>query len=106
MRPAALFVALQRRGFTLEATADGRLELVPASRLTDEERAAIREHVRELVRLARGGLIARRELELAEAMSRAFAPDGTRLCECGEAAIRDGRGLCAACASSAGTSAA
>jgi hypothetical protein len=46
-----LLLALEAREIHVELTADGRLIVEPASRLTADEQAAVRAHARELARL-------------------------------------------------------
>ena len=88
------------RGFTLRA-ADGQIRVIPFWRLSDDERAALRRHERELVDLvSRGWLAARRE-ELSARSRALYAPDGSPRCWwCAGPARADGSHLCDACASS------
>ncbi len=51
MTPRELIQALQARGFGLQATVRGTLLVSPASQLTAQDRAAIGQHVRELLEL-------------------------------------------------------
>jgi hypothetical protein len=72
-----LLLALEARGIHLELTADGRLLIEPASRLTADEEAALRTHARELawlLRLCDRGVLERREAfaaQLAHTLRRA-----------------------------------
>jgi hypothetical protein len=64
-----LLLALEARGIHVELTADSRLIVEPASRLTADEEAALRTHARELawlLRLCDRGVLERREAFVAQ----------------------------------------
>jgi hypothetical protein len=64
-----LLLALEARGIHVELTADSRLIVEPASRLTADEEAALRAHARELawlLRLCDRGVQERREAFAAQ----------------------------------------